>query len=92
MSILLIMAIGIVIGFIFFPNKRLKFSEVIQMASIYILIFSMGVTLGKRENFIEELFSLGAISFIFAITSIIFSVILVYFLSSKFLKKDGRGK
>ena len=52
----------------------------------------MGVTLGKRENFIEELFSLGAISFIFAITSIIFSVILVYFLSSKFLKKDGKRK
>lgn len=92
MFILVIMALGAVVGFFLFPDKKLKWCERIQFICIYLLIFSMGIILGSRENFIEELMVLGANSFIFAVVSIIFSVILVFFLTKKFLYKKGGRK
>lgn len=92
MFILLIMAIGFVVGYIFFPNKKLKISEVIQMVAIYLLIFTMGVILGQDDTFFEKLHTLGLYSFIFAIVTIIFSVFVVYFLTLKFMQKKGKLK
>ena len=92
MLILAIMAVGAVVGFFLFPDKKLKWSERIQFTCTYLLIFSMGVILGSRENFLEELLHLGFNSLVFAVVSIIFSVILVYFLTKKFFYKNGGGK
>ncbi len=92
MDILLVMAIGFVIGFLLFPNKKLTFSHIIQFVCIYLLIFSMGIILGSKENFKEELYTIGFQSFIFAIIPIIFSVIFVYFLTVKLLKKKDSKK
>jgi len=51
----------------------------------------MGVMLGKRENFMQELSILGVESFIFFIIPMIFSVVLVYFLTKIFMRKKQEG-
>jgi len=54
------------------------------------LIFSMGVSLGSRPNFFEEIASMGLKSFVFAIVAIAFSVIAVYVLTEKFFPKEEK--
>lgn len=91
--ILIIMSVGVFIGFKFFPEKYSNINSNVQLVCTAVLIFSMGVSLGNREGFIKELGSLGYDSFIFAIIPIICSVILVFILSKKFMEgKDDTGR
>lgn len=90
MDILLVMCAGGLIGNRIFPTKFKKFNEYAQVVCTCLLIFSMGVMLGQRENFIEELKSLGFQSFLLFFLPSLFSMILVFLLSKKFMeKKDG---
>ncbi|GAA4652880.1 hypothetical protein GCM10023142_00180 [Anaerocolumna aminovalerica] len=86
MEVLIYMLIGIVIGFKWFPLKLKKWNERIQVISISILIFLMGVTLGSRPNFLTDFLHLGLESLLLAIIPIIFSVLFVYFITKYFFK------
>lgn len=92
MDILIIMCLGMLIGNRFFPEKYKSINEKLQLVCTLILIFSMGRMLGSRENFFEELFSLGLTSFLFFAIPSVFSVILVFIFSEKYLvrKKDRK--
>ncbi|MDO4438402.1 MAG: hypothetical protein Q4B86_03020 [Eubacteriales bacterium] len=92
MDILVIMCLGILIGNRFFPEKYKTINEKLQLACTLILIFSMGRMLGSRENFFEELLSLGFTSFLFFAIPSIFSVILVFIFSERYMvrKKDRK--
>lgn len=93
MDILVVMCIGVLVGNKFFPKRYKKINEKLQVTCTVLLIFSMGIMLGKRENFLNELSTLGIQSFIFFIIPTIFSVICVYFLSKYFMeKKEGGNK
>lgn len=89
MIILIIMAIGVLVGFRWFPEKWHKYNNTLQLISIVLLIFCMGVSLGSNPNFINEIARLGIKGFVFAIVPIIFSIITVYFLTSKFIKEKN---
>ncbi len=91
MDILVIMCLGIFVGSKIFSNRYKKINERLQFTCTIILIFSMGVMLGKRENFMQELSILGVESFIFFIIPMIFSVVLVYFLTKIFMRKKQEG-
>lgn len=86
MEILIYMLIGIVIGFKWFPLKLKKWNERIQVISISVLIFLMGVTLGSRPNFLTDFLQLGLDSLLLAVIPIMFSVLFVYFITKKFFK------
>ncbi len=92
MDILIIMCLGMIIGNRFFPEKYKTINEKLQLVCTLILIFSMGRMLGSRENFLEELFSLGLTSFLFFAVPSIFSIILVFIFSERYLvkKKDRK--
>jgi uncharacterized membrane protein YbjE (DUF340 family) len=59
------------------------------MGCTALLIFCMGLSLGKRENFLEELSTLGIQSIILAVIPICFSVIVVYLLTKRW-KLSGK--
>lgn len=86
MEILIFMLFGVILGFKWFPIKLKNWNERIQMISVSILIFLMGVTLGSRPNFIRELTKLGIDSLLLAIFPIIFSILVVYFITRHFFK------
>ena len=90
MDTILVMAAGVAVGR-FFPAKYRKQNEWVQLACTLLLIFSMGVMLGKRDNFLGELAELGLASFLCFLIPAVFSTILVYFLSRRFLP-DNRKK
>ncbi len=88
MDIIIVMCIGIIIGN-FIKYKQTKIiNEKIQLLSTILLIFAMGVNIGSKENFVDELASLGITSFIFFIIPTILSIIVVYFLTKRFM--DGQ--
>ena len=86
MVVLMIMAVGVLIGFKWFPERFQKLNGQIQVLSIVVLIFCMGVSLGNNPTFIEDLFSLGYKSLVFAVLPIIGSIVIVYYLTKKILK------
>ena len=88
MDILIIMCIGILIGRLAFLRRLKKKNESVSLLCTFVLIFSMGVTLGEKENFFEELSSLGITSFLFFFIPTLLSVVLVYYLTQRSMKKD----
>lgn len=92
MEILVIMGIGIFIGAKVFPQKWKSYNEKIQLVCTLLLIFSMGITLGRRENILQELSEIGWSSLLLAVIPIIASVIIVYFLTEWFMKPKKGGK
>lgn len=86
MIVEIIMFAGVLIGYFFSPKKFAGFNARLQMACTAVLIFSMGVSLGNRDSFLEELAQLGVESAVFSGIPIIFSVIAVFLLTKRFMK------
>lgn len=92
MKIFIIMGIGILIGRFLMIGKLKKWNERLAILCTLLLIFSMGVMLGQKENFISELSSLGLKSFLFFLIPTAASIIIVYILTRRFIdKKDTKG-
>lgn len=92
MFILILMAIGILIGYFIFPQKLYKANSILQLACTLILIFSMGVLLGSRENFAAELLSMGIDGLVLAILPMGGSAIVVYLMTTWYEKWKRRRK
>lgn len=87
MDVILVMLIGMAVGRLLVPESWKKGNEKIQLICTLCLIFSMGVMLGRKDRFLEELFSLGIISFLFFLIPTALSVLLVYYLTKRFMNK-----
>lgn len=93
MDVIIIMCAGILISKIFFPVKWKRINELLQLICTLLLIFSMGVTLGSREDFLNTITTLGSQSILFFLIPAVFSVIAVYPLTKIFLNdKKRKGK
>ena len=86
MGIFMVMIAGMLLGRVHRPRKVKPWNERLSMLSTFVLIFCMGVLLGRKENFLQELTTLGLQSFLFFAIPTILSVVLVYLLTRCFLK------
>ena len=95
MDVIIVMCLGVLAGKFFFALRVKQISELLQTICTLLLIFSMGVLLGSRENFVQEITTLGFQSVLFFLIPSVFSVIIVYPLTRIFLdtrkkkKKEG---
>ena len=69
----------------FFQKKGKRLNGYLQTACTALLIFAMGISLGRKENLLGELASLGGSSFLFFALPTLFSILLVYALTRRFL-------
>ena len=90
MDILLVMCVGILVGAKVFPRKHSKIIERLQTVTTVLLIFSMGVMLGRRENFLQELAQVGWRSFVLCLLPVVGSVALVYVLTRSMAREKAR--
>ena len=87
MTTILIMLAGVLAGATVFPRGLKKWNGWLQLGMTALLIFTMGVSLGSRPGFLEELGAIGLKSLIFAVLPILASVALVYPVSRRFLER-----
>lgn len=89
MDVLIIMCLGILAGRFLVPGRAKKGNEIISLLCTFLLIFSMGVMLGQKDNFLEDLSSLGISSLLFFIVPTVLSICIVFILTKKFMKKKS---
>ncbi len=87
MDVLIIMCLGILVGRFFVPRRAKKGFELFSILCTFLLIFSMGITLGSRDNFLQDLSSLGLLSLLFFLVPTVLSILVVFILTKKFLEK-----
>ncbi|WP_017416137.1 LysO family transporter [Clostridium tunisiense] len=87
MEIIIALCLGSFIGYIVKLNEnQKKINGKLQQLGVIFLLFSMGASIGANDNIISDLPVIGVKAFTFATLTILGSIALVYFLSSKFLK------
>lgn len=79
-----VMCAGILAGKFFFPEKFKKGNELLQTICTALLIFAMGVTLGQKEDLLDDLVSLGLDSLLFFAVPTAASILIVIFLTRSF--------
>lgn len=86
MDIILVMLVGMAVGHFLFPKSWKRANEILQLLCTLGLIFSMGVMLGRKENFLAELTSMGLVSFLFFLIPTAFFRSAGLFSDKRFLK------
>lgn len=89
MDVLIVMCLGILAGRLFVPPRAKKGNEFISLICTFLLIFSMGVKLGKNDNFWNDLSSLGVSSLLFFFVPTVLSILIVFILTKKFMMKKS---
>ena len=90
MDILIVMCIGVLVGRFLYPANKKRINEKLQLLCTLLLTFSMGVMLANKDNFFQELTTLGITSFIFYLIPTGLSILLVYVLSKRFMEKQDK--
>ena len=78
MDVIIIMCLGVLVGKKVFPRKWKRINEFLQTICTMLLIFSMGVLLVSRNDFLSEIGSLGSRSCLVFLIPSVFSVLAVY--------------
>jgi len=89
--IFLSVGIGFFIGYRgLLREKGIRINSRLQTVFLMLLIFCMGVSIGRNEEVVKNLPLLGGKAVLFAILTIICSILVVYILSTLFLEKEGK--
>lgn len=92
-KIFLAVGIGFFIGFKgLLKEKGVQLNAKLQMVWLMLLIFCMGVSIGRNGDIVKNLPALGGRAVLFSVMAILGSVIVVYILSTLFLQKEEKEK
>lgn len=90
-KIFLVLGLGFLIGYKgVLQEKGLRMNGRLQTAFLLLLIFCMGVSIGRNGEILRNLPLLGRKALLFAVFAILGSTLAVYFLSRLFLQKEGK--
>ncbi|MPM57898.1 hypothetical protein SDC9_104725 [bioreactor metagenome] len=86
-KILLSLVVGATIGYFFnLSHKQKKINSKVQQFAVVFLLFSMGISVGANKSVVANLKNIGTTALTFAILTSLFSIILVFIVTSKFMK------
>ena len=89
-DIFLAVGLGFLIGYKgFIKEKGIKLNSKLQTVWLMLLIFCMGVSIGRNGDIVKNLPLLGGKAVLFAIMTALCSSIAVYIFSRLFLEKEG---
>ena len=89
-DIFLVVGIGFFIGYKgLIKEKGIKLNSKLQTVWLMLLIFCMGVSIGRNGEIVKHLPVLGGKAVLFAIMTAVCSTIVVYLFSRLFLDKEG---
>ena len=89
-DIFLVVGVGFFIGYRgLIHEKGIKLNSKLQTVWLMLLIFCMGVSIGRNGDIVKNLPILGGKAILFAVMTSLCSIIVVYILSNLFLEKEG---
>ena len=89
-DIFLVVGIGFLIGYKgFIKEKGIKLNSKLQTVWLMLLIFCMGVSIGRNGEIVRNLPILGGKAVLFAVMTALCSTVVVYIFSRLFLEKEG---
>ena len=89
-KIFLLLGLGFLVGFSGqLTEKGLRINARLQTVWLMLLIFCMGVGIGRNQEIIQALPSLGGKAFLFALFAVAGSIAVVFLLTKLFLPKGG---
>ena len=90
-DIFLVVGIGFFIGYKgLIKEKGIKLNSKLQTVWLMLLIFCMGVSIGRNGDIVKNLPLLGGKAVLFAIMTALCSTIVVYFISTFFFRKGEK--
>jgi hypothetical protein len=90
---LILLIAGGLLSYKGFIHKNLvKKAGSIQLFFLYILIFIMGLRIGLDRKIIEAIYSIGFKAFIYAISTVLFSVGAVFLTSRYIIRSHPKGE
>ncbi|TDT58451.1 LysO family transporter [Fonticella tunisiensis] len=72
------------------PDRVIKYNSRFQQAGIILLLFSMGASIGANKEMLLDLKTMGIKALTFAMFTTLFSILLVYIISRRFMEEDSR--
>lgn len=85
--------IGITIGiFIKLPKQFIKLNSRFQHLMVFLLLFSMGLSIGANKSLLNQIGSLGIKSLAFALVTAVLSILGVYLATELYSKYSSRRK
>lgn len=92
-DIFIAVGIGFFIGYRgLLKGKGIRLNNKLQTVWLMLLIFCMGVSIGRNGEIVKNLPALGGKALLFAILTAVCSILVVYILSNLFLEKEERKK
>ncbi len=90
-KIFLVLGLGFLIGFFgLLKEKGLKINAKLQTVWLMLLIFCMGVSIGRNGEIIGALPSLGGKALVYTLFAAAGSIVVVYLLTKAFLGKEEK--
>ena len=90
-DIFLAVGLGFFIGYKgFLKEKGIRLNSKLQTVWLMLLIFCMGVSIGRNGEIVKNLPLLGGKAALFAVMTSLCSILVVYLLSSLFLGKEEK--
>jgi uncharacterized membrane protein YbjE (DUF340 family) len=92
-KILIFFAVGAVLGFFMRHRKKLlKIVDKLLEYSIYLLLFSLGVSVGINQEIVENIHRYAQHALILALGGILGSIVIAYFVYKFFFGENRREK
>lgn len=90
-DVFLAVGIGFFVGYKgLIREKGVKLNGKLQTVWLMLLIFCMGVSIGRDGEIVRNLPLLGGKALLFAVMTALGSILVVYFFSRLFLEKEGK--
>lgn len=92
-KILIALTLGVLLGILIKVSERFKIiNGKFQLIGLVFLLFSMGASIGADESIIKNLPVIGLKAFSFAVLTILFSIIFVFFISQIIIENKKSWK
>ena len=90
-DIFLVVGIGFFLGYKgLIKEKGIKLNSKLQTVWLMLLIFCMGVSIGRNGDIVKNLPLLGGKAILFAVMTALCSTIVIYFISTFFFRKGEK--
>lgn len=81
--------LGVAVGaFVKFNEKQVKVISHLQTLGVLVLLFVMGISVGVNPDIVSKLSEIGVSALVFAILTTLMSVVVVYFVTTIYMKKE----